>query len=184
LNNNFKPFITDIQIRYRIAQIAGQIAEDYAGRDLIVIAILKGAFMFTADLLRRLYDQGVRPESDFIRAYSYGVHTESSGEVKIELEPMVSIEGRNILLIDDIADSGRTLTFLINHLKNNRGAAEVRSCVLLDKPSRRVVNFSPDYVGFEIPNLFVIGYGIDYAERYRHLPFISVLESDYKTDAG
>lgn len=180
-DSNFKPFITDIEIRFRIAQIAREIADDYSDRNLVIISVLKGAFMFTADLLRKLYDRGVRPETDFIRAYSYGRHTESSGDVRIELEPMVSIQDRNILLIDDIADSGQTLTFLVNHLKENRGAAEVRSCVLLDKPSRRIVEFAPDYVGFEIPNLFVIGYGIDYAERYRHLPFISVLESDLKT---
>ncbi len=177
-NKSFKPYITELEIRYRISQLARQISDDYAGREFIVIAVLKGAFMFTADLLRRLHDQGSRPETDFIRARSYEDKTYSTGSVKIDFDATISMEGRDVLLVDDIADSGRTLNYLVQHLYDVQGVADVRTCVLLDKPSRRAIEFVPDYIGFEIPNKFVIGYGIDHAERYRYLPFISVLDSN------
>lgn len=176
-SKSLTPLITEIEIHLRIAQLAKRIAEDYAGKDFIVISVMKGSFMFTADLLRRLYDRGAEPETDFIRAASYGYRSRSVGRVKIALDISVSVEGRNLLVVDDISDTGRTMLHLVEHLQKNKSAGNVRTCVLLDKPSRRELEFVPDYVGFEIPDLFVVGYGIDYAEKYRYLPFISVVET-------
>ncbi|MDP8227878.1 MAG: hypoxanthine phosphoribosyltransferase [Candidatus Electryoneaceae bacterium] len=172
------PLITEIEIRLRIAQLAKQIAEDYAGTDLIVISIMKGSFMFAADLLRRLYDLGAQPEADFIRAASYGYRSHSSGRVEIGLDIDIPVEGRDVLLLDDISDTGRTMTHLLDHFSNKKTVGNIRTCVLLDKPSRREVEFVPDYVGFEIPDLFIVGYGTDYNERYRSLPFIAVVKTD------
>ena len=168
------PLITELEIRLRVSQIAEAIARDTNVRGLIVVAVLKGAFMFLADLLRRLADLGLEPRVDFIRAASYGSGTRSSGRVKISLDCASPVRGRAVLLVDDIVDSGRTLAHLQRHLKA-KGAARVLTCVLLDKASRREVKFQPDYVGFEIPDRFVVGYGMDFDERYRYLPFIGIL---------
>ena len=169
------PLITELEIRLRVSQIAEAIARDADDRGLVVVAVLKGAFMFLADLLRRLADLGLEPRVDFIRAASYGSGTRSKGQIKISLDCASPVKGRTVLLVDDIVDSGRTLSRLQRHLKA-KGAARVQTCVLLDKPSRREVEFQPDYVGFEIPDHFVVGYGMDFDERYRYLPFIGILE--------
>jgi len=169
------PLITELQIRHRTVNLAQKIAEFYSDEDFLVVSILKGAFMFTADLLRRLHDLGLNPDLDFMRAFSYGSGTRSSGKVTIELDVSVDLKDRSILIVDDIVDSGSTLSYIKGHILS-LGAREVRSCVLLDKQSRREVDFSPDWVGFEIPDLFVIGYGMDYDEHYRNLPYITTLE--------
>ncbi|MDP8237724.1 MAG: hypoxanthine phosphoribosyltransferase [Candidatus Hatepunaea meridiana] len=171
----FEPVITEIQIRLRISQLAEKMAAELQGKDILALSILKGAFMFTADLLRKLYDLGMNPDLDFIRAVSYGRSTESSDKIVLEVDKSIEIKGRSVLIIDDIVDTGRTL-FHIKERLISLGADEVMSCVLLDKPSRRKVEFHPDWVGFEIPDLFVVGYGMDYAERYRYLPFITTVD--------
>lgn len=142
-----------------------------------MVSVLKGSFMFAADLLRRLYEYGISPEVDFIRAASYGSDDVSSGKVSLQLDMSIKVSNKEVLLVDDIADTGLTLSFLIRHVER-KGALRVRTCVLLDKPSRRVIPFQPDYAGFQIPNKFVVGYGIDFAERYRNLPYIACLEPE------
>ena len=169
------PLKTELQIRHRIAELAALLVEEYQGRDVVIVGILKGAFMFAADLLRRLYDLGLYPDIDFIRAASYGSDDKSSGEVKIELDISIDVAGRSLLIVDDIVDSGRTLQLVKQHLLG-KGAKDVKICVLLDKPSRREVECDLDWVGFEIPDHFVVGYGMDYAEKYRYLPFITTVE--------
>lgn len=138
---------------------------------------MKSAFVFIADLTRRLSERGMEPELDFIRAASYGSGTTSSGQVRILLDITLDLDDRDVLLIDDIADSGLTLDHISKHL-HQKGAKSVTSCVLLDKPTRRKLPFKPDYIGFTIPDLFVVGYGIDYDEQYRYLPFIGYLAND------
>lgn len=169
------PLKTELQIRHRIAELAALLAEEYRGRDFVVVGILKGAFMFAADLLRRLYDLELYPDIDFIRAVSYGSEDKSSGEVRVELDISIDVEDKSVLIVDDIVDTGRTLQH-VKELILSKGAAEVKVCVLLDKPSRREVECDLDWVGFEIPNLFVVGYGMDFAEKYRYLPFITTVE--------
>ncbi|MCB2055747.1 MAG: hypoxanthine phosphoribosyltransferase [Geminicoccaceae bacterium] len=157
-------------IATRVEELAVAIARD-APADLVLVGLLKGAFMFTADLARALDREGVKPQIDFLQVSSYGLEKESSGRVKVIGGMPASVAGRHVLLVDDIQDTGRTLKFTRDLLLEN-GAVEVRSCALLDKPSRRQVSFEADHIGFTIPDVFVVGYGIDYAERYRHLPFI------------
>ncbi len=162
------------EVEEQVDRLAEEILEAYNNQVPTVIAVLKGSFMFTADLLRRL--PGIYAV-DFIRAASYGDGTETSCHVSISLWPTVKVAGQKVLLVDDIADSGLTLKCLVERLKKE-GADQVDVCVLLDKPSRRKVEFTPRFVGFTIPNLFVVGYGIDYAEKYRNLPYIGVLKED------
>ncbi len=162
------------EVEERVDRLASEIRQAYGDEIPTVIAVLKGSFMFTADLVRRL--PGIFPV-DFIRAASYGDGTETSCQVSVSLWPSVNLVGKRVLLLDDIADSGLTLSCLVERL-GKEGASQVDVCVLLDKPGRRKVEFSPRFVGFSIPNLFVVGYGIDYAERYRNLPYIGVLKED------
>lgn len=138
---------------------------------MCLIPLLKGAFVFAADLLRRLNRNDIKTEVDFIRASSYGQNDVSTGEVRLTGELSVDVTDKFVLVVDDIIDTGKTLQVVHNELKF-RGAEVVRTCVLLDKPSRRLTDFSPDYVGFQIPDIFVVGYGMDYAEKWRHLPCI------------
>jgi len=174
-NSSSSPLFTELQIHHRTAQLAQQIADDYLHKDVIVVIVLKGAFMFAADLLRRLYDNGLTPGVDFIKAQSYFDKSESSGTVELTFDLSLDIKGKSILLVDDIIDTGLTLAYLKQHL-TAKGAGEVRSCVLLDKPSKRENEFKLDYTGFIIPNLFVVGYGLDYAESFRYLPYITTVE--------
>ncbi len=162
------------EVEERVERLAAEIREAYEDEIPTVIAVLKGSFMFTADLVRRLPGTFA---VDFIRASSYGDGTETSCHVSVSLWPSVKITGRRVLLVDDIADSGLTLKCLVERLEKE-GAEGVDVCVLLDKPSRRKVEFAPRFVGFTVPNLFVVGYGIDYAEKYRNLPYIGVLKED------
>lgn len=170
-----------ISVLYTADEIAAcvhTLAADIAasmGRDLLVIPILKGSFIFAADLLRALHDAGAEPDMDFISLSSYGSGTQSLGEVRIVRDTEAAIAGREVLLVDDILESGRTLAFA-KDLMSARGAALVRTCVLLDKPGKLAVDVKADFTGFECPDRFVVGYGMDVAHAYRQLPFVGYVE--------
>jgi hypoxanthine phosphoribosyltransferase len=160
--------ITAEEIASIVRDLAGQISRDYEGKELILICILKGAFMFLSDLIRHLQ---IPIKVDFVRLASYGVETKTSGRVEITKDIETPIEGKNVLIIEDIADSGLTLRFLKERLELSRPRS-VKICTLLDKKARREVRIDADYVGKEIENVFVVGYGIDFNESYRNLPEI------------
>lgn len=164
--------INEEEIANKVSELAVEIQRDYAGKKLLVIGVLKGASVFLADLIRKL-DLDIR--IDFISASSYGMSSISSGEVKIDKDLDYPINGENILIVEDIIDTGLTLKYLVDNL-SSRAPADIKICTLLDKPSRREVNIAVDYIGFEIPDRFIVGYGIDYAEKYRNLPYIAVIE--------
>jgi hypoxanthine phosphoribosyltransferase len=158
----------------RVEELGGEISRDYEGRDLVMIGVLKGAVVFLGDLMRRLT---VPCEIDFIAVSSYGSSTDSSGVVRILKDLEAPIEGRDVLIVEDIIDSGLTLQYLLRNLRaRNPGSLEV--CALLTKPERRRVELPIRYEGFEIPDRFVIGYGLDYAQRYRNLSYVAVLNED------
>jgi len=164
-------FLTREEISTRVRELAEQISHDYAGCEPILVGILRGAVVFLADLMREMT---ISATIDFMAISTYGDATTSSGEVRLLKDLDESIEGRDVLVVEDIVDSGRTLQFLLNTLRVRRPRS-LKVCALLDKPSRRVVDLSADYVGFQIPDLFVIGYGLDWAGRFRNLPYIAVL---------
>jgi hypoxanthine phosphoribosyltransferase len=158
----------------RIVELGAEISRDYEGRDLVMIGVLKGAVLFIADLMRQL---SVRCEVDFMAVSSYGSSTDSSGVVRILKDLDAPIEGRDVLIVEDIIDSGLTLQNLVRNLRaRSPGSLEV--CALLTKPERRRVDLPIRYVGFEIPNRYVIGYGLDYAQRYRNLSYVAVLNEE------
>jgi hypoxanthine phosphoribosyltransferase len=159
-------------LQRRVAELAEQISADYAGRDLLLIGVLKGAVFFVSDLMRQLT---VPVEVDFMAVASYGSATRSSGVVRILKDLDAAIEGRDVLIVEDIVDSGLTLQYLLRNLQG-RGPASLEVCALLVKPTRRKVELSTRYIGFEIPDEFAIGYGLDHAERYRNLPYVAALE--------
>lgn len=163
------------QIAARVAALAEEMAGGIGG-DFLVISILKGSFVFSADLIRALHGQGMHPQIDFITLSSYGEATESSGNVELTRDVSDRIRGRTIVLVDDILESGRTVAFAKTMLLD-RGAAEVKVCVFLDKANKRKVPIEADFVGFACPDEFVVGYGLDYAHYYRELPYVGVLES-------
>jgi hypoxanthine phosphoribosyltransferase len=163
--------IPEDRIRERVDALGAEIAADFAGRPLTVVGVLNGCLIFMADLIRRLNHP---TQIAFIQASSYRGHCTRPGELRIKDEMLPDVRGRDLLLIDDILDTGQTITRLVEHLQG-KGAETVRTCVLLRKFGRQVVPFEPDYTGFEIPNTFVVGYGLDYNDEYRHLPFIAVL---------
>ncbi len=165
------PLIPADHLDGRVAELAGEIAADCEGRDLVVVGLLTGAFVFVADVVRRLADRGVAVQVAFVKASSYGSGTNSLGNVRLDGHLPLDIAGRHVLLMDDILDTGHSLK-AAGELLREAGPASLRTCVLLDKPSRRVVEVAADYVGFTVPDAFVVGYGIDYAERYRELPGI------------
>ena len=156
----------------RVAELGAEVSADYEGRDLLLIGVLKGAVFFMADLMRHLT---VACEVDFMAISSYGDATDSSGIVRILKDLDINIEGRDVLVVEDIIDSGLTLSYLIRNLES-REPASLEVCALLTKPSRREIDVPVRYVGFEIPNKFVVGYGLDFAERYRNLPYVGVLD--------
>ena len=160
-------------IAERIDKLAGNIAAKKLDR-LLVVAILKGSFVFAADLIRALHRVGLQPEVDFISLSSYRKSTKSSGQVEILRDIEMDVADRNVLLVDDILESGRTLAFA-KDLVSARGAKQVLTCVLLDKPVERAVQVEADFAAFECPNVFVVGYGMDLAHRYRELPFVGHL---------
>ncbi len=167
---NLKVLYSEEVIAQRVAALAKEITRDYQDKDLLVIAILKGSFMFFSDLLKKI---DLPLEIDFMVAKSYGDKTHP-GEVRIMKDLDKPIEGRHILIVEDILDTGQTLHALYKLLEV-RGAASLRTCAFLDKPARRNTDFYADYIGYEIPDYFVVGYGLDYAERYRNLPYIAEL---------
>jgi len=166
--------ITSEEIGARVRELGQQITNDYAGQDILMIGVLRGAVIFMSDLARAIK----RPINiDFMAISSYGTSTSSSGVVRILKDLDESVEGRHILIIEDIIDSGLTLNYLVENLKS-RKPASVRICTLLSKPDRRKVDVQVDYNGFIIPDYFVVGYGLDYAGKYRNLPFIGILKPE------
>jgi len=162
------------RLQARIRELGEEVSRDYAGRDLLLVGVLKGAVFFMADLMRELT---VPCEIDFMAISSYGAQTDSSGVVRILKHLDTNIAGRDVLVVEDIIDSGLTLSYLMRSLKARKpGSLEV--CALMTKPERREIEVPVRYVGFEIPNKFVIGYGLDFAERYRNLPYVAVLHPD------
>lgn len=168
-----KVLISEEELKKRINEIAKQIETEYKGKEITFICILKGSVFFTMDLARRI-NEDVRLE--FIRVSSYGEGTESSGEIKMKLDLKDSIQGKDVIVIEDIVDTGRTLSYLIEYLKMKKPNS-VKLCALLDKPDRRVVDVKVDYTGFQIPDKFVIGYGLDWDEKYRNLPYVGYIEA-------
>ncbi len=161
-------------LQARIAELGAEISREYDGRDLLLVGVLKGAVFFMADLMRELT---IPCEIDFMAISSYGAATDSSGVVRILKDLDANIAGRDVLVVEDIIDSGLTLSYLMRSLKA-RKPASLEICALLTKPERREIEVPVKFVGFEIPNKFVIGYGLDFAERYRNLPYVAVLHPD------
>jgi hypoxanthine phosphoribosyltransferase len=166
--------IDEDDLQRRIAELGDEISADYRGRDLLLLGVLKGAVFFMSDLMRRLT---IPCEIDFMAISSYGASTDSSGVVRILKDLDINIEGRHVLVVEDIIDSGLTLSYLMRMLES-REPATLEICALLTKPERREIDVDVRYTGFEIPNRFVIGYGLDFAERYRNLPYVAVLHPD------
>ncbi len=171
--------IDEAAIQQRIKELGQVINHTYAGKELLLISVLKGSLMFMADLMRAIE---IPHEVDFMAISSYGAGVTSSGVVRILKDLNFPIEGRNIVIVEDIIDSGRTLSYLLRIL-HERNPASIRVMTLLDKPERREVEIDVDWVGFAIPNHFVVGYGLDYNEKYRNLPYIGVLKSCVYSDA-
>jgi hypoxanthine phosphoribosyltransferase len=169
-----RTLIDEDTLQARVRELGSEISRDYAGRDLLLVGVLKGAVFFMADLMRELT---IPCEIDFMAISSYGAGTDSSGVVRILKDLDLNISERNVLVVEDIIDSGLTLSYLVRTL-SARKPASLEVCALLTKPERREVDVPVRYVGFEIPNEFVIGYGLDYAERYRNLPHVAVLHPD------
>jgi len=172
--------IDEATLQGRIAELGTEISADYAGRDLLLVGVLKGAVFFMADLMRELT---VPCEIDFMAISSYGAATDSSGVVRILKDLEINLAGRHVLVVEDIIDSGLTLSYLMRNLKA-RKPATLEICALLTKPERREIDVPVRYIGFEIPNRFVIGYGLDFAERYRNLPYVAVLHPDLVPNAA
>jgi len=167
--------ISQEQIQEKIRELGKQITEDYKDKDnVLLVGVLKGAFIFMADLIRNI---DLPLHVDFMAVSSYGASTKSSGVVRILKDLEHDVEGKNLLIIEDIVDSGLTLSYMCNILKS-RNPESIKICALLDKPSRRQVDIEVDYLGFEIPDYFVVGYGLDYGEKYRNLPYICVLKPE------
>ena len=166
--------LTADEIAAKVRELGARIAADYQSRDLVLVSVLKGALPFLADLMRAT---PIPLALDFLEVSSYGEGTETSGVVRILKDLAHPIEARHVLVVEDILDTGHTLSYVFEHLRAQRPAS-VRLCVLLDKPARRVIPIEIDYRGFEIPDKFVVGYGLDYAERYRNLPFVGVLKPE------
>jgi hypoxanthine phosphoribosyltransferase len=156
----------------RVAEVAAEISRDYAGRDLVLVGVLKGAVVFLSDLTRAI---SIPHEWDLIRASSYGKAKKSSGQVEISKDTLLDIRGRHVLLIDDIYDSGRTLHGIMEHIRSH-SPASVKTCVLAVKDLDHVEEINIDYYGFNVPDRFVVGYGLDHAEKYRNLPYIGIID--------
>ncbi len=163
-------------LQQRVAELGRQISADYAGKDLVLICVLKGGVAFLTDLMRQIT---VPHEIDFMAISSYGVgRRESSGAVRLIMDLKIDIAGRDVLIVEDIVDSGQTMDYLLR-LFRARQPASLRVCTLLSKPSRRTVDVPLDYIGFDIPNEFVLGYGLDFDEKYRNLPYVAVLKQEF-----
>ena len=169
-----KVLLSEEELHAKVAELGAQITKDYEGKNLLLVTVLKGAVVFLADLMRTI-DQPA--EIDFMVVSSYGSGVKSSGVVKIVKDLDINLEGKDILIVEDMLDSGMTLDYIKGMLLD-RNPASIRICALLDKPARRKVDLQADYVGFTIPDEFVIGYGLDYDEKYRNLPYIGVLKPE------
>ena len=172
MSETISVLITEEDIDKRIAELGAQISRDYAGRSVHLVSVLRGGVFFTCELVKRIT---VPVSIDFMSVSSYGNDTKSSGIVKVVKDLDDSIVGKDVLVVEDIVDSGRTLRYLLDNLKA-RGPKSLALCTLLDKPDRRVVDVDVDYTGFQIEDKFVVGYGLDYAQKYRNLPYIGVVE--------
>ena len=167
-----KVLFTEDQIRNRAKELGEEITKDYQGQELILIGTLKGAILWMSDIMKAI---DLDTQIDFIVASSYGDKTVTSGVVKITKDVEVDIAGKNVLIVEDIVDSGLTLSRLVEYFRDKQ-AKDVKICTMLDKPSRRIVDVKPEYTGFQVNDLFVIGYGLDFDQKYRNLPYISYLE--------
>ena len=182
LSSELKPSTSDVQsvllsaeqIQKRVAELGAQISQDYEGKDPVLVGVLVGASVFTADLLRCVT---VPCSLDYVAISSYGKKSRSSGVVRIVKDLDESVESRHVLIIEDIVDTGLTLNYLLDIMRN-RNVASVRVCALLDKPSRRMTSVNVDYIGYEVPDEFVVGYGLDFAQRYRNLPYVGILRPE------
>jgi len=168
-----KPFLTVQQIQSRVKELAKKISADYAGNEILAVGILKGAFMFFADIVKLIQ---VPMNIDFLVASSY-IKTETTGKVKIHADIREDIKGKHVLLFEDIIDTGLTLKYLKDTLLS-RNPASIKICTFLDKPAHRQVDLEPEYVGFEIPDAYVVGYGLDYDNKYRNVPYIAVFKEE------
>jgi hypoxanthine phosphoribosyltransferase len=169
-----RPFIDESGIRRRVEELAREIEADFRGNEIVLVGALKGSFMFAADLVRCLYRQGIPMVIDFVQVSSYGSETVSSGKISMTRDVTTGIEDRLVLLVDDILDTGRTSEFLTNHLLAKKPKI-LKTAVFLDKPGRRVGSFQADYAGFRVPDAFIVGYGLDYDNRYREHPYLSLV---------
>lgn len=167
-----RPIVTQEQMRSRIRELGKQISADYAGKDLVLVGVLKGAYAFFADLARAIR---IPVRVDFIIVTSYGLHAKTSGKVKLITELTEKIRDKDVLLVEDIVDSGLTVQYLMKKLAKQKPRS-INVCTLLSKPERRVVNVQLQYIGFRIPNQYVVGYGLDYQQKYRNLPYLAVLD--------
>lgn len=179
MKETIRVLLSEEEVDRRIKEVADQINRDYAGKEVHLICVLKGGVFFMCELAKRIT---VPVSLDFMSVSSYGDDTKSSGVVRIVKDLDQPLEGKDVLIVEDIIDSGRTLHYLIPVLKQ-RNPASIRLCALLNKPDRREVEVQIDYLGFDIPDEFVVGYGLDYAQKYRNLPFIGVVEPDAAEDA-
>lgn len=178
MHNDIKRVLyTEEQIKQRVVELATQIRQDMSGRELLTVGVLRGAVMFYADLVREL---DIPMHMNFMSVSSYGKASVSSGAVRIQYDLEEDIAGKNVLIVEDIVDSGLTLQYLTKTLKS-RNPAMLKTCCLFDKPERRTVDFQADYVGFVVPDVFIVGYGLDYAEKYRNLKYIGELKCEVYT---
>ncbi|HKY73076.1 MAG TPA: hypoxanthine phosphoribosyltransferase [Nitrospira sp.] len=169
-----RPIVTQEEMRARIKELGKQIANDYAGKDLVLVGILKGAYAFYADLARAIR---IPMRVDFLLVTSYGSQSKTSGKVKVITELTEDIKGKDVLLVEDIVDSGLTVEYLIKTLGKQKPKS-IKICTLLSKPERRTIDVPLAYVGFKIPNQYVVGYGLDYQQKYRNLPYLAVLDME------
>ena len=174
INDLTRILLTEQQLSEKIEELAARITKDYEGKNLFLLGVLKGSFIFMADLVRHIK---LPCRLDFMAVSSYGNKSETTGAVKITKDLSADIEGCDVLIVEDILDSGLTLHYLMNYL-TNRNPASIRICTLLDKPERRRAEVHADYFGFTVPDEFVVGYGLDYAEKYRNLPYIGILKPE------
>lgn len=174
MSESIRVLIEEDRLKQRIAELGAQISKDFAGEEVCLICILKGSVFFTCELAKRIT---VPVTLDFMSVSSYGSSTVSSGVIKLKKDLDESIEGKNVIVIEDIIDTGRTLKYLLEDL-TKRNPKSLKLCTMLDKPDRRVTDVATDYTGFEIPDEFVVGYGLDYDQRYRNLPYIGILSLD------
>ena len=172
MTEKVKVLLTEQEVDARIKEIGAQISKDYEGKKVHLVCVLKGGSFFMCELAKRIT---VPVSLDFMSVYSYGGETSSSGVVKIVKDLDESLEGKDVIVVEDIVDSGRTLSYLMAMLKD-RGPKSLRLCTLLDKPDRRVIDVKVDYTGYQIPDHFVVGYGLDYDQKYRNLPYIGIVE--------